>query len=181
MKAGIGLWLLLAAAAAQASVPATSYKASFVQTRTLPGFDTPIVSRGNMRYDQARGFHWEITVPYHYVFEMSGKDAREELPDGTRRVLDPDQNPWLAAVERIFVGALSGDRAELMAYFDVKVEPAASGQSVTLKPKPGPIAEAIADIHVLESAPGRPERMEISETSGGRLDIRFTPSSSNAP
>ncbi|MGE5626208.1 MAG: outer membrane lipoprotein carrier protein LolA [Bacillota bacterium] len=171
----LAAWLMLLAAAVQADAPPKPYAASFVQTRTLPGFDAPIVSRGNLRYDKTHGFHWEISSPYHYVFEMNGAKAREELPDGTARDLDPEQNPWLVAVERIFVGALSGDRFELTAYFDVKTEPAPGGQSVTLTPKPGPMAEAIVSIHVIESEPGRPERMEISETSGGHMDIRFSP------
>lgn len=175
MRTFAALLMLLAAAAVRADAPPEPFAASFVQSRTLPGFDAPIVSRGNMRYDKAHGLRWEITAPYHYVFEMAGGKAHEELPDGTARDLDPDQNPWLAAVERIFVGALSGDRSELTAYFDVKTAPASGGEALTLNPKPGPLADAIASIQVIESAPGRPERMQIDETSGGRMEIRFTP------
>ena len=167
--------LLAAATAVAADAPPAAFDSNFVQTRTLPGFDAPLTSRGNMRYDKLHGFHWEITAPYHYVFEMNGQAAHEELPDGTKRDLDPDQNPWLAAVEHIFISALSGDRAELMAYFDIHIEALPKGQSVILKPKPGAIAKAIESIHVTESAPGQPERIEIAETSGGRMDIRFTP------
>ena len=176
------LCLLLAApTAGAADAPPPAFDANFVQTRTLPGFDTPLTSRGNMRYDKLHGFHWEITAPYHYVFTMNGKAAHEQLPDGTERDLDPDQNPWLAAVEHIFISALSGDRTELIAYFDIRIEPLPKGQSVTLKPKPGAIAKAIESIHVTESAPGRPERIEINETSGGRMDIRFAPATPAAP
>lgn len=160
------------------SVPAP-FTADFVETRSLPGFDAPIVSHGKLGYDKTRGFHWEITSPYHYVFEMDGKRAREELPDGTRRELDPDQNPWLSSVERIFVSALSGDRAELASYFDVTVTPRGRGESLDLKPKPGPLAQTITEIQVTESAPGRPERLEIKEASGGRMEILFTPTSAH--
>lgn len=173
--------ILAAPVASAADAPPPAFDSNFVQTRTLPGFDAPLVSRGNMRYDKVHGFHWEITAPYHYVFEMNGQAAHEELPDGTQRDLDPDQNPWLAAVEHIFISALSGDRAELMAYFDIHIEALPKGQSVILKPKPGAIAKAIESIHVTESAPGQPERIEITETSGGRMDIRFTPATPAAP
>ena len=155
--------------------PPASFDASFLETRTLPGFAAPLVSHGLLRVDKVNGFHWEITAPYHYVFEMNGKLAHEQLPDGARRDLNPDQTPWLAAVERIFVGALSGDRSSLESYFEVAIQPLAQGQSVTLKPKPGPIANAIVSIQVTESAPGQPQRLEIRETSGGHMDIRFTP------
>ena len=174
------LWLLTAvvtggALAATPALPPASFAASFVQTRELPGFSTPLVSHGNMSYDHAKGFHWEITQPYHYVFEMNGTQAHEELPDGTRRDLDPDQTPWLAAVEHIFISALSGDRHELESYFSVESKPVGSGDRLTLSPKAGAIANAIKRIEVTESAPGRPQHLEIFEVSGGHMDIRFTP------
>ncbi|HEY3645795.1 MAG TPA: outer membrane lipoprotein carrier protein LolA [Gammaproteobacteria bacterium] len=170
--------LLFAAGSALAATPAlppASFSASFVQTREVQGFSTPLVSHGNMSYDKAKGFHWEITQPYHYVFEMNGKQAHEELPDGSKRDLDPEQTPWLAAVEHIFISALSGDRRELESYFNVESKPAGTGDQMTLSPKAGAIANAIKRIEVTESAPGRPQHLEIFETSGGHMDIRFTP------
>lgn len=172
--------LVLAAGAAAAAgldtaaAPA-SFSAGFVQTRSLPGFDSPLTSRGNMRYDKVHGFHWEITAPYHYLFEMNGRQAHEELPDGTARDLDPDQTPWLAAVEHIFISALSGNQSELRSYFDVQAKPAGTGQALTLTPKPGPIANAIKRIEVTESGPGQPQELQIFESSGGHMDIRFSP------
>ena len=171
--------LLLATGVAIAATPAlppTSFSADFVQTREVQGFSTPLVSHGNMSYDKTQGLHWEITQPYHYLFEMNGKLAHEQLPDGTQRDLDPDQTPWLAAVEHIFISALSGDRAELEAYFSVVQQPATGGEQLTLTPKPGAIAKAIIRIQVLESGPGQPQHLEIFETSGGHMDIRFTSS-----
>ncbi|HKS93849.1 MAG TPA: outer membrane lipoprotein carrier protein LolA [Gammaproteobacteria bacterium] len=155
-------------------IPA-AFSARFVETRTLPGFDTALISHGVLSVDASHGFRWEITAPYHYLFEMHGTQAREQLPDGSVRQLDPEQAPWLAAVEQIFVGALSGNMAQLQRYFEVHVQPLARGRRVTLTPKPGPLSQAIAGIEVVESAPGRPEQIEIRETSGGRLQLRFTP------
>ena len=175
------LFALCSAALAWGDAPPTDFAASFVQTRSMPNFDTPIVSHGNMSYDKTRGFHWEITQPYHYLFEMNGKQAHEELPDGTQRNLDPEQTPWLAAVEHIFISALSGDRAQLQAYFTVVEKPAPQGRDLTLTPKPGPIAQSIERIEVEESAPGRPQHLQIFETSGGHMDIRFTPLANPKP
>lgn len=152
-----------------------SFSASFVQTRTLPGFDQPLVSHGQMRFSAAQGFHWEITQPYHYVFDMRDGQAREQLPDGTRRTLKPDQTPWLKAVERLFVGALSGDQARLERYFTVKIESLDEGRHVTLVPKPGAMAKVITRIEVTERAPGHPRHLVIDEASGAHMDVRFTP------
>jgi hypothetical protein len=160
---------------------ATSIDSTFVQTRTLPGFSTPLISHGVMRFDPAHGFHWEITAPYHYVFEMNGKQAQEQLPDGSVRQLDPDQTPWLAAVEHIFISALAGNTSDLQRYFELAVTPVGKGRQVMLTPKPGPMASAIVSIQVTESAPGHPQRLVIKETSGGRMDIRFSPVSKTAP
>lgn len=169
-----------AQAAALPDVPGT-LSVDFIQIRTLPGFNTSLVSRGNLRVDPAHGFRWEITAPYHYVFEMHGREAREQLPDGTTRTLDPAQTPWLLAVEHIFVGALSGDTSELERYFQLSVTPLVRGRRLMLKPKPGPIAQAIVSIEVTERAPGQPEQLEITETSGGHMQIRFSPAAKSAP
>lgn len=181
MKMYFGLTALLftSAVLATPALPPASFSASFVQTREVQGFSTPLVSHGNMSYDKARGFHWEITQPYHYLFEMNGKQAHEELPDGTQRDLDPEQTPWLAAVEHIFISALSGDRHELESYFSVESKPSGAGSFLVLAPKAGAIANAIKRIEVTESAPGRPQHLEIFETSGGHMDIRFTPTDSH--
>lgn len=172
----VGVLLLGMALPALAATPAAdSFAATFVQTRTLPGFTQPLTSHGVLRFSRDGGFHWEIVRPYHYVFEMSHGQAREELPDGSRRTLKPDQTPWLKAVQRIFVSALSGDNAQLARYFHVQMQPLAHGRHVTLTPKPGAMAKVVRRIEVTESAPGHPQHLVIDEASGGHMDIRFTP------
>jgi len=179
-----GAWILCTAFAvcAAGNIPSlpTGFDSSFVQTRTLPGFSIPLVSRGTLHIDNTHGFRWEITSPYHYVFEMDGEDAQEQLPDGTIRHLNPEQTPWLAAVEHIFVSALAGDRTDLQQYFVVNVTQLPKGQRILLTPKPGPMANAINNIQVTETAPGHPERLVIKENSGGSMDIRFGPESRTA-
>lgn len=173
------LLAMMLSAAAVAATP-DSFAAHFVQTRTLPGFDQPIVSHGVMRFSAARGFHWEITRPYHYVFDMQGGSAHEELPDGSKRTLKPGQTPWLEAVSHIFVSALSGDRSRLDQYFDVTIKALEHGRHVTLVPKPGAMDQVIKRIEVTESAPGQPQHMVIDEVSGAHMDMRFTPLAADA-
>lgn len=177
----IALFLLLsvvplAHAARQQPAPA-NFAASFVETRTLPGFDQPLVSHGIMRFSAEAGFRWEITQPYHYVFQMKQGQASEELPDGTMRQLDPDKTPWLAAVQHIFISALSGDHAQLAQYFQIKSQPVAdgNGRHVVLIPLSDAMGKVIARIEVTESSPGHPQHLVIDETSGGKMDMRFTP------
>jgi len=176
MKHALLLILPLWAAAVHAAdtPPVTQFDSKFVQTRSLPGFSAPLTSRGIMRFDKAHGFHWEITEPYHYVFDMNGDAASETLPDGSVRALDPSQTPWLAAVQNIIVNALSGDRSELQRYFTLAVTPLPKGEQVELTPKQGTMAEAIVSIKVTETAPGHPQEIAIQETSGDHMDIRFT-------
>lgn len=168
--------LACAPVVALAATPAPdSFAATFVETRTLPGFKQALTSHGVLRFSRDGGFHWEITKPYHYVFDMVDGTAREVLPDGTRRVLKPEQTPWLKAVQRIFVSALSGDHTQLARYFNVQTKPLDKGRHVTLTPKPGAMAKVVKRIEVTESAPGRPRHLVVEQASGGRMDIRFTP------
>ncbi len=170
----LALWSWVASAVA-ADLPAApaQFDSRFVQTRSLPGFSAPLTSHGVMRFDKQHGFYWEITDPYHYVFQMGGTGASETLPDGSVRQLDPAETPWLAAVQHIIVSALSGDRSDLQRYFQVAVTPLAKGERVELTPKQGAMSEAIVSIRVTESAPGNPQLIEIKETSGDQMDIRF--------
>ncbi len=165
--------------AAAADAP-QDFAAKFVQTRTLPGFDKPLVSHGEMRFSAENGFHWQIDKPYHYVFEMHGDQAREELPDGTRRTLKPDQTPWLKAVQRMFVGALSGDQARLERYFEVSITPLDDGRHVTLVPRPGAMGQVVQRIEVTEAAPGQPRHMVLNEVGGAHMEIRFSPDNAEA-
>lgn len=177
----IGVLLLGAVMPVLASAAAHGgFAASFVQTRTLPGFDQPLVSHGVMRFSATEGFQWEITRPYHYVFDMHEGLAHEQLPDGTKRTLKPGQTPWLEAVQRIFVSALSGDRSRLEQYFDVTMKPLDHGRHVTLTPKSGAMDQVIKRIEVTETAPGHPQHMVIDEVSGAHMDMRFTPLDASA-
>lgn len=176
---GLALVALMASAFASAAAPG-NFAAEFVQTRTLPGFDQPLVSHGEMRFSAETGFHWEITQPYHYVFDMKDGIARELLPDGTTRTLTSEQTPWLKAVERLFVGALSGDREDMTRHFKLDAQALEQGRQVTLTPKPGAMAKVITQIRVTEDSPGHPRRLVIDEVSGAHMDIRFTPINSGA-
>lgn len=175
--------VLLSATLAAAGVPALAappsgvFAASFVQSRTQPGFTQPLVSHGELRVDPHQGFTWTITKPYHYVFAMQGERAHEVLPDGTRRELTTANAPWLAAVEHIFVAALSGNQTELEQYFHVQVTAAAGGHGrhVVLTPRVGAMANVIARIAVTENAAGRPSSLDVRDRSGATMNVQFTP------
>ncbi len=159
------------AAAVPLPTPPKSFSARFVETRTLPGFNQPLVSRGQVAFSRVRGVLWEVTAPYHYVFKMGPSGVEEQLPDGSVRRLDAEHAPWLAVVRHIFISALTGDTSDLEHYFDVRITALKVGRRIELSPKPGPMAKAIKHISVIEA--GTPQFLRIDETSGGRIDIHF--------
>lgn len=159
------------AAAVPLPTPPKSFSARFIETRTLPGFNQPLVSRGQVAFSRVRGVLWEVTAPYHYVFKMGPSGVEEQLPDGSVRRLDAEHAPWLAVVRHIFISALTGDTSDLKHYFDVRITALKVGRRIELNPKPGPMAEAITHISVIEA--GTPQFLRIDEASGGRIDIHF--------
>jgi hypothetical protein len=171
----IVLLLLLLLSPALYAQPPRTFAADFVQTRTLPGFDQPIVSHGQLRYSAADGFRWEVAKPYHYLFQMRGALAHEQLPDGSERDLRPEQTPWLKIVQQVFVHALAGDQEKLRQYFDLRITPLDAGRRVELTPHAEAMAKVIRRIVVIESAIGEPRQLDIDEAGGGHMDIRFTP------
>lgn len=155
--------------------PPAHFAATFVQTRTLPGFDQPLTSHGVVRVSKDGGFYWEINRPYHYLFAMHDGKAYEELPNGTRRILKPEQTPWLKTVQRIFVSALSGNRERLERWFNIEIKPRERGRHITLVPTVEAMAKVIERIEVTENAAGQPRYVVVEEASGARITIRFTP------
>ncbi|MGH8379231.1 MAG: LolA family protein, partial [Gammaproteobacteria bacterium] len=147
------------------------FTAKFIETRTLPGFNQPLVSHGLVTFNRARGVTWEGTSPYHYVFKMSPTGVEEQMPDGSVRHLDEQQAPWLGVVRQVFGGALAGDTSELERYFDVQVTKLKDGRRIELAPKPGAMSQVIKHISVVEA--GTPQFLRIDEVSGGRIEIRF--------
>ncbi|MGH8307747.1 MAG: LolA family protein [Gammaproteobacteria bacterium] len=151
--------------------PPEAFTAKFIETRTLPGFDQPLVSHGLATFNRARGVTWEVTSPYHYVFKMNPTGVEEQMPDGSVRHLDAQQAPWLGVVRQVFSGALAGDTSELEQYFDVQVSKLKDGRRIELVPKPGAMSQVIKHISVVEA--GTPQSLRIDEASGGRIEIRF--------
>lgn len=151
--------------------PPESFSAHFIETRTLPGFDKPLVSRGLVVFSRTSGVIWEVTVPYHYVFKMGPSGVQETMPDGSVRHLDVEHAPWLAVVRHIFTSALTGNTSELKHYFEVQVTTLKHGRRIELSPEPGPMADAIRHISVTEA--GTPRFLRIDEAGGGRIDIHF--------
>ncbi|MDE2234181.1 MAG: outer membrane lipoprotein carrier protein LolA [Gammaproteobacteria bacterium] len=151
------------------------FNSAFMQTRSIPGFKTPLVSYGIVHVDGVHGFRWQVNSPYHYVFLMQGDKAEELQPDGSVRELKAENTPWLEAVQHIFMAAVAGDLSELQNYFHLEITRLASGQQISMTPRTSAMAAAIESIQLIETTPGQPKQLLIREKSGGRIDIRFHP------
>lgn len=149
--------------------------AHFVQKRTLPDFDQPLISQGEVHFSREKGLKWVVKKPYQYTFSFHGDKAYEILPDGTRKTLDPDKAPWLKTVRKVFLGMLSGDQSALEKHFKISTKDQDTGQQITLSPKSRAMAKVIKEITVTRLASGQPRHIVIDEVSGARLDIRLTP------
>ncbi|MGD8689000.1 MAG: outer membrane lipoprotein carrier protein LolA [Gammaproteobacteria bacterium] len=149
-----------------AAAPA-DFSADFVQTRSLPGFDVPLVSHGRVHFDREGTLQWTVTRPYHYTFEMAGEQIHETLPDGSQRSLAAEKTPWLATVQHVFRAALTGDRTTLSDYFRIHE----AGNKLVLDPLADSLKGHITRITVVD--PDLPQRITIDEAGGGSIDIRF--------
>ena len=166
---------LIRVAAGTVTAAPGHFDSAFVQTRTIPGFKTPLVSYGVVHVDGVHGFRWQVNSPYHYVFLMQGDKAKELQPDGSVRELKSEDTPWLETVQHVFMAAMAGDQSELRNYFHLKITRLTNGQQISMTPRTSAISAAIESIQLIETTPGQPEQLLIKEKSGGRIDIRFHP------
>lgn len=157
-----------------ASAPAP-YAAHFVERRSLPDMNQPLVLSGTIRFTPGKHLSWAVEKPYRYRFDISGKTIEETLPDGTRKKTPLEETPWAEALFKLFSALLGGDPGALEHYFDL----ARSGDKRVLTPRSKALGKWVSRIVAVGNP--LPRRVTIVSGDGGKTRIEFTPIGQTAP
>ena len=174
----IALPLLFAAAIELPALPdGDCFTASFVQTRTLPSLQQPLVLEGRLRIERSGNLVWAIHSPYQYRFASEGETFVETTPDGRERKINAADAPWLRGVQQLFSALLAGNDESLSTWFVPRdIEETADGTQLELLPAESAVARIIERMELRYTE--RLESVGIDEAGGGQTLIRFSPLSS---
>jgi hypothetical protein len=166
--------------AAQGAAPAEALTAhlratalvhgSFTQTRTLAALSRPLVSRGDLVVDQARGVLWMVHKPLTLTFVMGPAGIREVSSTGQGKAPASEEAPMVAQMGRIVKSLLKGRWDAVEDYFTVKGQGTPAKWEVLLDPRPV-AAGYIKRVKVQGGA--FLERIQVEEPSGDRMELTF--------
>lgn len=150
-------------------------EAGFTQTRTLPALSRPLTLKGRLRIERDNGLDWRILAPYQYRFAVRGATITETLPDGTSRVVDDAEAPWLRGMSEMFSAMLRGDEAGFTEWFEViDTGSTEDGQRIRLAPANELVAQAMTAIDILHDDTHL-RALRIEEAGGGTTAFAFDP------
>jgi Outer membrane lipoprotein carrier protein LolA-like len=149
----------------------TVLRGEFEQTRVLHLLRRPLVSQGHFLLVQDRGLFWQQASPFRSSLLLQSDRMVQRVGDGEPVIMRASEQPVPFAISQVFLNLLGGDGAGLERHFDLALIEDADDWSLTLTPKPGPLASAIERVEVGGSR--FVERIEVHTTNGDRTSIRM--------
>jgi len=176
----IGLLVLLLSAAGQAVADPAAFEARFQQERTTPGLERAFRSEGRVHWVAGEELRWVTETPFEHVYRLLPDRIVEIHPDGTEEVTRAEEASWVVSLNELLMALMGGDPEQLQALFRVTPLDAEEGtRRFRLSPRDEALAEQIDTIEVVQDR--WPERIQIHETDGGRLDIRLSDHEGDTP
>lgn len=147
--------------------------ADFVQTVESPLFREPMTARGQLYLTKPSSVRWEYTSPEARQIVIRGDEYLSVFPE-RKRAERKDIHRWSEQIFRMIgVGQTSG---ELERFYDIRVESAASDDSVllVLEPKRRRVKKRIGEVRLwVDAKTLLPTRVETEDKDGYANVFRF--------
>lgn len=152
--------------------------ADFTQTRTLSALTRPLVSRGSVVVDHARGVLWQVKKPFALTFVVTPLGVLEVGPDGKRKAQAAKDAPMVAQMGRILKAQMEGRWSVLEEFFTLKASGSAAKWEIRLAPKP--VTASFLKGATIQG--GRTlERLRLEEPGGDTSEVVFTGTRTDLP
>jgi outer membrane lipoprotein-sorting protein len=147
--------------------------ASFVETRTVDGFDAPMKTRGELYFKAPDVFERRTIEPVRESLRVDG--ATMMLARGSqRRAMKLDAAPEAAAIVGAIRGTLTGDSKVLDEHFKVTLSGSLSSWLLDLAPRDAALAATVRQVQ-MRGAQGIVTGVEIWYASGDRSVMVIAP------
>lgn len=146
-------------------------RGEFVQTKKVPGFAKPLVSRGDFVLARGLGVLWRTTKPFASELRLTREEIRATQGGQTAMRLDASREPAVRVINTLMFSLLNGDVSRLGELFEVSGDVQDDKWQLSLLPKPGPLRQVLQRV-VLEGN-SFVRRIQLFEANGDESLIQL--------
>lgn len=146
-------------------------RGEFVQTKKVPGFVKPLVSRGDFVLARGLGVLWRTTKPFASELRLTREEIRATQGGQTAMRLDASREPAVRVINTLMFSLLNGDVSRLGELFEVSGDVQDDKWQLSLLPKPGPLRQVLQRV-VLEGN-SFVRRIQLFEANGDESLIQL--------
>jgi len=139
-------------------------RGEFEQSKRVPGFKKPLLSRGDFIVARGRGVLWRTRTPFASELKLTRDEIRASQGGVTAFQLDARREPALRMINGLMFALLNGDVSGLAELFSLHGEVRGKSWQLALKPRAGALLQLLQSIELEGDAYVR--RILIKELSG---------------
>lgn len=146
-------------------------RGEFTQTKKVPGFAKPLVSRGDFVLARGRGVLWRTTKPFASELRLTRDEIRATQGGQTAMKLDAAREPAVRLINTLMFALLNGDVSGLADVFEFGGAVKGGAWQLALVPRPGPLQQVLKKVEL--EGDGYVRRIQLFEANGDESLIQL--------
>jgi hypothetical protein len=146
-------------------------RGDFTQTKTVPGFAKPLVSRGDFVLARGRGVLWRTLKPFASELRLTRDEIRATQGGQTSMRLDAAREPAVRVINTLMFSLLNGDVSGLAELFELSGSTRGAGWQLSLAPRPSALRQVLQRVELEGDAFVR--RIQLFEANGDQSLIQL--------
>jgi len=146
-------------------------RGEFTQTKKVPGFAKPLVSRGDFVLARGRGVLWRTVKPFASELRLTHNEIRATQGGQTSMRLDAAREPAVRLITTLMFSLLNGDVSGLADVLELSGSVKGAGWQLSLTPKPGALQQVLKKVEL--EGDGFVRRIQLFEANGDESLIQL--------
>lgn len=146
-------------------------RGEFTQTKKVPGFAKPLVSRGDFVLARGCGVLWRTRKPFASELRLTQNEIRATQGGQTSMRLDAAREPAVRLITTLMFSLLNGDISGLADVFELSGSTKGASWQLLLSPKPGALQQVLKKVEL--EGDGFVRRIQLFEANGDESLIQL--------
>lgn len=146
-------------------------RGDFTQSKKVPGFAKPLVSKGEFVLARGRGVIWRTVKPFASELRLTRDEIRATQGGQTSMRLEAAKEPAVRLINGLMFALLNGDLGGLAELFELAGSTQGAAWQLALAPKPGPLQQVLKKVELEGDAFVR--RIQLFEANGDESLIQL--------
>lgn len=146
-------------------------RGDFTQTKKVPGFAKPLVSRGDFVLARGLGVLWRTAKPFASELRLTRDEIRATQGGQTAMRLEAAREPAVRVINTLMFSLLNGDVSGLADLFELSGEVKGDKWQLSLLPKPGALRQVLKQVALEGDSFVR--RIQLFEANGDESLIQL--------